>query len=128
MVDFNKMTIKSQEAVAAAHTFDPRLDLRPRRRLESEEQVLGGDVVVLELRPLVVRPVEHLGERCGDVRLLLAALHGRPLRQLLLGLGAQSLPVREQRLVEQRQEQVLGVELGIAAAARKLLRSRDRLL
>src|SRR5207253_3071667 len=33
-----------------------------------------------------------------------------------------------QLMVEQREEQVLGVELGIAAAARKLLRSRNRFL
>ena len=37
------------DALAAAHLLDPREDLVARHRLEREEQVLGRDVVVLEL-------------------------------------------------------------------------------
>ena len=52
----------------------------------------------------------------------------RPAGELLLGLGAQPLPVGEELLVEQREQQVLGIDLGIPAPARQLLRSRDGLL
>ena len=57
-----------------------------------------------------------------------APLARRARGELLLGLGAQALPVGEELLVEQREQQVLGVDLGVAAAARELLRGRDRLL
>ncbi len=48
------------------------------------------------------------------------------------GCAASSIRVRDERarqlLVEQREQQVLGVELGIAKTARALLRGGDRLL
>ena len=40
------------DALAAAHLLDPREDLVARHGLEREEEVLGRDVVVLELRLL----------------------------------------------------------------------------
>ena len=52
----------------------------------------------------------------------------RARRELLLGLGAQPLPVGEELLVEQREQQVLGIDLGVPAPARQLLRGRDGLL
>jgi hypothetical protein len=69
------------------------------------------------------------------VRLLGRALHGRLLRELGLALGAErldrfprSLNERPRELlVEQRDAEMLGVDLGIAAAPRKLLRGGDGL-
>ena len=104
--------------------------------VEREQQVLGRDVVVLELLRLVVGAVEHLARtRRDDLRLLLRALDRglraraspRPARA---ALGARS-GARErlrQLLVEQREQQVLGVELRVAAPARQLLRGGDGLL
>ena len=101
------------DALPAAHLLDPRQDLLARHRLEREEQVLGRDVVVLELLALPVGAVEHARERGRDVRLLLAALDRRPRGELPLGVGAEALPVGEQLLVEQREQQVLGVISGL---------------
>ena len=57
------------DALAAAHLLDPREDLVARHRLEREEQVLGRDVVVLELRALLVglveQPARTRSRRCG---------------------------------------------------------------
>ena len=94
--------------------------------------MLRRDVLVLELLRLVEGAVEHLGERGRHGRLLLRALDARLLRECRLGLRAQRVGVghelARQLLVEEREEQVLGIELGVAAPARKLLRSRDGLL
>ena len=67
------------------------------------------------------------------MRLLRGALHGRLLRELGLALGPQrvdrhagALDERpRQLLVEQREAEVLGVDLGVAAPARELLRGGD---
>ena len=94
--------------------------------------MLGRDVVVLHPLRLVGGLVEHAREGGGDVRLLLHPLHGRLRAQRSLGLRAQLRSVGHellrQLLVEQRQQQVLRVELGVAHPARKLLRRRDGLL
>ena len=120
------------DALAAAHVLDSREQLVARDGVEREQQVLGRDVVVLELLRLVRRAVEHLRERGRRAGLLLDALAARLLRERSLGLGAQRLRVRDeglrQVLVEEREQQVLGVELGVAEPARALLRRGDRLL
>ena len=120
--------ILRRDALPAADRLDPRLDLGARHGLEREEEMLGRDVVVAHQLAFLVRAVEHARERRGRVRLLLAALHGRQRRHLALGVGAQRLPVGEELLVEQRQQQVLGGQLGVAAAPRRVLRGSDRLL
>ena len=121
--------ILRRDALAAAHLLDPREDLLARHGLEREEEVLGRDEVVLELRALPVGAVEHLrGTRTRSAAAAAPPLARRARGELLLGVGAQALPVGEELLVEQREQQVLGVDLGVAAAARELLRCGDRLL
>ena len=53
------LRILGGDALPAAHLLDPGDDLVARHRLDREEEVLGRDVVVLELAPLVVGAVEH---------------------------------------------------------------------
>ena len=100
--------------------------------VEREQQVLGRDVVVLHPLRLVGGLVEHARERGRDARLLLRALDRRLAAQRGLGLRAQRRRVGNellrQLLVEQREQQVLGVELGVAHPARELLRGRDGFL
>ena len=84
---------------------------------------------------LVERPVEHATDRGRGPGLRGAARHGRLCAQPRLGVGAQRIGIGGcaleqgawQLLVEQRDAQVLGVELGIAEPARELLRAGDRL-
>ena len=117
------------DALAAAHLLDPREDLVARHGLEREEEVLGRDEVVLELRLLALGLVEDLLQRVRDARLHVpGAGRRRPPGELLLRLGAQALPVGEELLVEQREQQVLRVDLRVPALARQLLGGRDRLL
>ncbi len=124
--------ILARDALAAAHLLDPREQLLARDDVEREQQVLGRDVLVLELPRLVEGLVEHARERGARGRLLRRALDRRLRGELRLGLGAQRGRIRHelrhQLLVEQREQQVLGVELGVARPARKLLRGRDGLL
>src|SRR4029077_7218277 len=76
--------------------------------------------------------VEHAREGSGHAGLLLHPLYGGPRAQRRLGLRAQlrggGHELLRQFLVEQRQQQVLRVELGVPHPARKLLRGRDGLL
>ena len=99
--------------------------------------MLGRDELVLELPHLLLGLVEDAARtRPRRAAAGCAALHGRLLRQRRLGLRAQlgdgragALDERaRQLLVEERERQVLGVDLGVAAAARELLRGRDGLL
>ena len=116
------------DALAAAHLLDPREDLVARHGLEREEEVLGRDVVVLELAPLVVGAVEHPRERRRDVRLLLR----RPARSA--ARRASAPPRRAARASRRRAPgraaRAAGGrgDLGVAAPARELLRGGDRLL
>ena len=111
--------ILRRDALTAADLLDPREDLVARHRLEREEEVLGRDVVVLEPRALLVGLVEHARERRRRVRLLRAALHRRQGRDLAARPRPQLLPVGEELLVEQREQQVVGRHLGVAAPARE---------
>ncbi len=91
--------------------------------------MLGRDEVVLELRLLALGLVEDLLQRVRDARLHVpGAGRRRAPGELLLRLGAQALPVAEELLVEEREQQVLRVDLRVPALARQLLGGRDRLL
>ena len=89
------------DALAAAHLLDPREDLVARDGLQGEEEMLGRDEVVLELRLLALGLVEDLLQRVRDARLHVpGAGRRRAPGELLLRLGAQALPVAEELLVE----------------------------
>src|SRR5215207_479176 len=94
--------------------------------------MFGRDVVVVHALRLVERLVEDLREGRADLRLLRRALDRRLAAQRGLRLRAQPSRVGDellrQLLVEQREQQVLGVELRVAHPARKLLRSAYGLL
>ena len=85
--------------------------------VEREQQVLGRDVVVLELARLVGGAVEDAREGRADLRLLRAALDRGLRAQRRLGLRPQGGGVgdelRGELLVEQREQQVLRIELGV---------------
>ncbi len=94
--------------------------------------MLGRDVLVLELARLVEGAVEHTREGGPDLRLLRAALDGRLAAQGCLCLGAELGRVRDellrQLLVEEREDEMLGVDLRVAHPARELLRRADGFL
>ena len=70
------------DALGAAHVLQRGEQRVARDDVEREQQVLGGDVVVLELAHLLLGVVEHLGEGGRDVRLLGGgALDGRLRRR-----------------------------------------------
>ena len=103
-----------------------------RHDVEREQEVLRRDVLVLHPLRLVEGAVEHLRELRADLRLLLRALDAGLLRERRLGLRAQRVHVGDelarQLLVEEREQQMLGIELRIPVPARELLRRRDGLL
>ena len=107
-------------ALAAAHRLDLRLELITRDDVEREQEMLRRDVVVFQPLRLVAGLVEHAREGGRDIRLLLRALDRRLRAQRRLGLRAQLRRIGNELLrellVEQRQQQVLGIELGIAHA------------
>jgi hypothetical protein len=92
---------------------------------QREQDVLGGDVLVLELAHLVLGGVEDLDELAGGAGGLAARPHGRHGGQRSVQAGADELRVdaelRQHRrddaalLVEQREQQVLGRRLRIPA-------------
>ncbi len=121
------LRILRRDPLPAAHLLDPGEDLLARYRLERQEEVLGRDVVVLEPGLLILGAVQYLRERVRDPGLHVRGTgRGRPPGELLLRVGAQALPVGEQLLVEQRQQQVLGVDLGVPAAPRRAPAPRRR--
>src|SRR5581483_9199498 len=76
--------------------------------------------------------VHDLRELRRDAGLLLGALDARLRRECRLRLRAQRVGVGDELarelLVEERDEQMLWVELGVAVPARELLRRRDGFL
>ena len=117
--------ILARDALAAAHLLDPLEQRVARDDVQREQEVLHGDVVVAEVAHLLLGLVEHARERGRDGGLLSGALDRRPRRKLLLGVGAQLGSVRNellrQLLVEEREQQVLGVDLWVAGAPGALL-------
>ncbi len=128
--------VLGRDALRAAHLAQRRLELVALDDVEREQQMLGRDELVLEPAHLLLGLVQDLRERGRHARLLLAALDGRLLHKRGLGLlayvGRRDAGALDERprelLVEKRERQVLGPDLGIAVAARELLRGRDRLL
>src|SRR5215211_3964009 len=101
-----------------------------RREVERKKQVLGREVLVLEPAHLLLGVLEHSRERGGDARLLGGgALDGGLRGERRLGLGTQlghglAGPLEErarQLLIEERERQVLGVDLRVAVPAGELL-------
>jgi hypothetical protein len=120
------------DSLAAAHRGDLRLELLAGHDVEREQQVLGRHVVVLHALRRVERLVKQLRDLRRHVRLLLRAVDARLGGERRLRVRAQRVRVgyelARQLLVEQRDEQMLRIELRIARAARKLLRCGDGLL
>ena len=129
---FRAPWIRSTVAPACAQRLAARSLLAGGR----QQQVLGGDVVVLELLGLVLGPVEQLGEPLRQV--LLAALDARAGAQLVLEAGADPVgwgaDLLQQRagqplgLVEQGEQEVLDVDRLVVAAARLGLGAAEHLL
>ena len=123
-------------ALRAAHLRERREERVARDDVEREQQVLGGEELVLEPAHLLLGLVEQRREVGRGPRLLGRALDGRLRGERGLGAGAHvghaapgALDERARKLlVEQREQQVLGVDLGVAGAAGQLLRGADRLL
>ena len=98
--------------------------------------MLGRDEVVLELAHLVLAAVEHAGERGRGTGLLLGAADARLWRERCLGLRAQGGYGRAgtldegpgKLLVEQREHEVLRIDLGVPAAPREFAGAGDGLL
>jgi hypothetical protein len=125
--------VLARHALRAAHVLEPREQLVAGDDVEREQQVLGRDVLVLELPHLVLGAVEHARERGADLRLLRPSAHDRqPLdlaHRLLLDCASALVEERaRQVLAEQCEQQVVGRDLRVAAAARELLGGGDRLL
>ena len=112
------------DALSSAYFLDSRQQLVARDRLEREQEVLDGDVLVVELLRFGARLVERARQPGRHARLLCGALHGRLLCQPRFCLRPQRLRRRDERarqlLVEQRQQKMLGIDLGVAAAPRVL--------
>ena len=109
----------------------------PRNDVEREEEMLGRDELVLELPHLLLGVIEHLGERGRDARLLSGcALDGRLCGEHRLGAGAHvgdrgsgTLDERPRELlVQEREHEVLRIDLGVAAPAGQLLGGADSFL
>ena len=128
--------ILRRHLLAAAHTLERLQQRVAGHDVEREQQVLDRDELVSEFPHLVERRVEHAAEARRRLRLRAAAGDGGQLADSRLGFGAKGRgavagTVDEsagQLLVEERQRQVVGGELGVARAPRELLRGGDRLL
>ena len=124
--------VGGRDAPAGRDLGDPGEELVSRDDVEREQKVLRRDILVLHPLRLVERAVEDLRERSGESRLLLRAFDAGLLGERRLSLGSQRFGVghelARQLLVEQRQQQVLGIELRVAVPARELLRCGDGVL
>ena len=124
------------DVLPASHVLQ-RLEQRfPRHDVERQQEVLDGGVLVPEAAHLLERLVEYPSEGRRGLRLRRFARDRGLVSQPRLGLGAQlrgavaaSVDERpRQFLLEESDREVVGRELGIAAATRELLRSCDGLL
>ena len=123
------------DLLSAPDSLERLEQLVARDDVEREQEVLDRDELVAELAHLVEGAVEDAAEPRRRLRLP-AAGDARQLREARLRLGAQrsravagAVDERPRELlVEERERQMVGRELGIAGAARELLRGGDRLL
>ena len=127
--------ILRRDPLAAAHLLERCEERFSRDGVEREEQVLDRDELVAERLRLVERPVERAPERGRRLRLRSAAGDGGLLPEPRLGLATErirrpagTLDERaRQLLVEQRDGQVVGGDLGVPGPARELLGAGDGL-
>ena len=127
--------ILRRDALAAAHLLERGEERLARDGVEREEQVLDRDELVAEGLGLVERLVEHAPERRRRLRLRAAAGDGGLLREPRLGLATERIrrpagTLHErprQLLVEERDGQVVGGDLGVPGPARELLGAGDGL-
>ena len=124
--------ILGRDSLAAADFLQPLEQRVARDGVEREQEMLGRDELVLELAHLVLGPVEDAREGSRCPRLLLGALQRGLLGERGFRLQAELIRVRDelarQVLAEQREQQVLGIDLGVASAPRILLRRGNRFL
>jgi hypothetical protein len=127
-----RLRVLRGDALPAADLLNPGEQLVARHEVECQQQVLGGDIVVLHPLRLVKRLVEHAVERGRGARLLRRPFQPRLGPQHLLGLRLQRRRVRDELpgelLLEQRHRQMLRVDLRVAASPRHLQRCGDGLL
>ena len=129
------------DALAPAHLDERLHDRRPVEPGgvgERKQEVLDGHIVVLERLGLAERPLEGLPQRTARGGLLLGALDPGQRRQPLLGRRAHAARVcaglledagrNAPLLVEQREQQVVGGELGVATCDRVALSGCEGLL
>ncbi len=132
-------------AVRAAHLLDRLGELVARGARvdgglgrEREQQVLGGDVLVAHRARLVVGRLEQADEALAERGGACVAADGRRGVERLVREAAHALGIRagaaQHRdddaavLLEQRKEEVMGHDLGVAARAGKALSRGERLL
>jgi hypothetical protein len=126
------LRILRRDPLAAAHLLQRREQLLARERRRAR----AAGARSRRTRPRASSPrrgaVEHLAERVRDLRCRFSApcIEGLPRRRSSAAgaqgvrRGARALDDRaRQLLLEQREQQVLGVNLRVAGAARKLLRA-----
>ncbi len=121
----------------AALLEDSRGGRAPSLRRDGDEQVLGADVLVLQPLRFLFGGVRHFAQPCGESNLR-ATVRTRQTFQLTAHLAGQRgrvgihLPddLRDDPvlLLEEREQQVLGQNLGVTFAIGQLLRREDRLL
>ena len=129
-----------EEAVRRQPAILEHLACRRARAQHRQDEVLDGDVLVLQARGLLLGVLEQQREPARDAHVTARARprHARPRLERLRDVGADRVDVdvgaleqaRDQAvgLVEQREQQVLDVDLGVAEAHRLGLRVVDGLL
>ena len=114
--------------LGAAHVLQRCEQRVARDDVEREQQMLGRHVVVLERAHLVLSAVEQLRERSRDLRLLLRSGDRRLCGEGRFRLPAEGVHGRARALdegarkllVEQGEQEVLGIELRVAVPAGEL--------
>ncbi len=127
--------MRSRVMPSRARSFAAPRRVTARQR---QQQVLGADVVVAHGRGLVLRVLEDAAKLAAHARLGVAAVNLRPPRQIGLELALDDLWARADlcddlrhdpfRLLQQRQQQVLRLDLAVVIGLRELLGGNDGLL
>ena len=100
--------------------------------------MLGTDIIIVHGRGLALRILDDAAERAAHSRLGIAAVHLRPPRQVGLKLRLHDPRVRARLsddlrhdavgLLQQRQQQVLRLDLAVVIGLRELLGGENGLL